>query len=227
MFATIASLTGSFLAGIRFNYTRWQAGKILGVSDTWETSQKVMGGMENGDVWQLHSGFGTAMLVLVAVAVLVLIWQFVLIIIKLGSEKNFGLQNILKIVVMNIVVFVVTVVGLSGLHTWIIERESPRNLAYERVMGETIRIVWESKTPVMSEVLWGYEADHLDNLNLGVAGEQVSTKHEVVLKVDPERQFYFKIVVHGVKYGDKGIAGYYSLPKNRQTETIYKLKLKE
>lgn len=221
----LATIIVAIVSGAR--YSSPNLGLVLGASAPPSSTQVVATTLTDGVVSQVQSGYGIAIFGVVMLAGAVMIYQLMMIIKKLGTDKQFGLANILQIGVIDIVIFVLTVISIASFNTWSIKRESPQNLHYERVSSELVRVTWESRSNTMSQVLWGYDPDHLDNINLGVAGENKVQVHEVMFNVNVGGDIYFKIVVNGIKYGDSGTSGYYRLTSNNQINKLYELKLKE
>lgn len=208
-------------------YSQASQGRVLGINDglgsAAMTSQTILDSMAT----QIYGGYGRVIFFVIMTMGALIIYQIVSILNKLKSEKSFGLLNILKIALMDILIFVLTVIGLASFNVWIIEQESPRELSYVRVSPETVRITWQSKHKTMSEVLWGYSQSHMDNVSLGVAGEKKVQNHEVIIEVNPNQEMYFSVLTNGVKYGESGSKNYYELGKNSETNQLYELKLKE
>ena len=221
----LISVFVSISSGIK--YSRLNAAYVLGINSSADTAKAVSTVVYDNGFMQIRSGYELVILAVFLLLAIFIVRQFITILQKLGSDKNFGLGNIVRIAIMNIIIFVLTVVGLASCNIWLIEREAPVDLTYERLTPVIVNITWKSKIPAMSQVLWGYSPEHLDNVSLGASGEQKVLSHEVTLTVAPEQEVYFKVMVNGIKYGETGMQGYYHLGKNTNTDEIYELQLKE
>lgn len=208
-------------------YSGQALGQVLGASAPPSSAEVVATILTEGVVNQVQAGYGMVIVGFVMLFGAIVIYQVMGIIKKLGSDMQFGLVNILKIAMIDSVIFVLTIVALAGFNAWTIKYESPQKLQYERLSEEVVRVTWESHSKTMSQILWGYDPSHLDNLSLGAAGENKTKNHEVVLSVRPQDEVYFKIVVNGIKYGESGANSYYYLPRYNQTNKLYELKLKD
>lgn len=202
-------------------------GKILGVSDMIGGTEVVVGNVDTLGIWQLHAGYILPIIVITIVVGVVTIRQFWVILFKLNNDRKFGLGEILKIILVNIVSFALIATAVASMNKWSITIDAPQELSYQRLGEQIVHIKWRSRKPVITQVLWGYLPNQIDNISLGASGEEKVKEHEAVIVVDSGSEIYFKILINGVKYGNEGVEGAYQVKKLQPNEGIYELKLKE
>lgn len=215
----VLSITVTLSMAIRFQWIN--ESKVLGIKTEAASALLVRDVLASSLLSQINNGLTGLIFVLIMSIGAMMIYQFIVVLKKLGSDKKFGLSNIIRIIALDIVIFVMTVLGIATFNRWSIERDTPEELRYERLTNETVSVKWKSASSVMSQVLWGYGPEHLDNIALGTNGEERTNTHEVVFQVIPNEDIFFKIVADGVKYGEGGTTGFYHLYKsNRPLELI-------
>jgi hypothetical protein len=104
---------------------------VLGASIPTNTNQAVSSVVDDIGYMQISSGYELVILVAILLLAIFMIRQFVVIVQSLGSDKNFGLGNIMKIVILDIIIFVLTVAGLASCNVWLINKEISMNTSYE------------------------------------------------------------------------------------------------
>ena len=202
--------------------------RILGTSDTRGMGLSPNQVLSNTLEVQMHRGYGAVIFVTLMAIGAGMIFQFVWILKKLGSDHKFGMGNMLKIAVLDLAIFVLTVFGLAGLNAWIVMRETPRNVEISRVTDEIVMVKWNSRYPVMSQVLWGYDPASLDMVELGNRGGKESVEHEVTIEVLPGQEVYLKLVSHGgMQYGQDREGNPYRVEVNAAPYVLEELELKE
>lgn len=86
-----------------------------------------------------------------------------------------------------------------GASNYLAEVREPRAVQYQRVTPELLSIKYRTYDPELPLVLWGYNPEYLQYSAIGGVAH-LAKEHELLLRVDPEREVYFVIVVGGRIY---------------------------
>jgi len=198
--AVILVSVGVSLA-LAVNVHQNMSGQVLGVA-SFERGT-VLNQVERTLITQMHAGYGTVIFIALMALSAGFIYQLVMIVQRLESDCVFGCRNIAKIVLIDLMVFVVTVAGLAAANAWIIAKGAPQELTVKRIAADLIELKWQSRHPAMTQVVWGYEPDKLENVGIGVKGTEETIEHEILVEVEPGRAVYLIILAHGgLKYGE-------------------------
>ncbi len=95
-------------------------------------------------------------------------------------------------------------VSLQLVHlNYLKNRYRPTEISYARVAPELAEVAWRTREPALSMLIWGIDANHLQNYELGKSGSQKTRDHQVLLDAEPNQPVYFAIVHQGELYGDE------------------------
>lgn len=132
---------------------------------------------------------------------IIVVGQIVYVLRQLSYNAKFGMRQIVVIAVIDMILVVVSAYGLAFFNAWLVQRAAPENVHVARLEAGVVHVTWETQVPAMSQILWGVAPQNLTETTLGLAGEQETTEHNVVLSVAQDQGVYFKILGRGgVKY---------------------------
>ena len=116
--------------------------------------------------------------------------------------------------VLNLILFPAFIVGQLYANNFFQYVRAPRSVQYVRAVPQILSISYRTYDPTYSIVAWGYDPNHLDNLELGVSALNKSRKHEFNIPVQASSTVYFRIKSGSEFYGqNRQIPGkVYELP---------------
>lgn len=176
---------------------------ILGVETTRDIAEMVWAIM--GQTWQ--RSFTTRDMRILSVA---LTTTLVVVVVQLyvsltNSRKKLGWVNLFGAIIFDVIVFTFLVIGQVKFAYWMLDVKAPRAIVIERVSPELVSVNWKTYDPEYSMVLFGYEADRLHEVELGVGENIKDRRHEVLIETEPGRDVYIKIIVGEEVYGRNNI----------------------
>ena len=192
--------------------------RVLGIETYRETGKFVTNLMSSSYSNEITTHDLTIIWTAVALTITMVLWQILLIIWSWRKERKFDFWKIVRYLILDVLAFVMMIVVMVTINYHILKIGEPHNIEAERIGESLVRVRWETYDPQVGVMLWGYDREYVDTIDLGNGGGESTRVHDVLLEIEPQREVYYYLVMKGKKYGQSN-----DEPYKIEVERGYKL----
>jgi hypothetical protein len=102
---------------------------------------------------------------------------------------------------LDAIIFFSLLAGHLALDYYLSGLAAPKNVEYERVTEDLVKIHWTTRDATKGMLIWGTTPGHLQNIAAVSEVPTEATEHEILLDVPSGRTVYFKLMVGENEYG--------------------------